>query len=222
MLNFEQPFLFAIFLENGSFLFSRFYLCIMKWIGDRISFHEKNDITTYVIYPERKAWVISLMGAWCAMWLTIGAVMIWSFFVLNLNEAEKIIVVVFMSFWFYYFQRVGRSFLWLLWGKEMLKINLTELVYKKSIRTYGKAIPFFHENIVKMRLTVPEANSLQSVWENSPWVVGGERIEFDYMGKVIRLGRKLDEKDAKLLFQSLIKRVELQQRRRSKSFASDN
>jgi hypothetical protein len=64
---------------------------------------------------------------------------------------------------------------------------------------------------------MPEENSLQSVWENSPWVVGGERIEFDYLGKVIRLGRKINEKDAKLLFQILVKRVELFQRKRAKS-----
>ncbi|MBU2020263.1 MAG: hypothetical protein KJ941_11515 [Bacteroidetes bacterium] len=189
----------------------------MKWIGERISFHEKNDISTFVIYPERKAWALSLMGAWCAMWLTIGIVMTWAFFTLKLTESEQIIVVVFMSFWLYYAQRVGRSFLWMLWGKEMLKINLTELTYKKAIRSYGKAQPYFHENISKIRLSIPEENSIQSVWENSPWVVGGERIEFDYLGKVIRLGRKINEKDAKLLFQILVKRVETFQRKRAKS-----
>ena len=188
----------------------------MKWIGKQISFHEDKDRSTFVINPDRNGWVISLMGAWCAMWLTIGAVMTWAFFVLELTQTEQIIIIVFMSFWFYYAQRVGRSFLWLLWGKEMLKINLTELTYKKSIRSYGKAQPYFHENISKIRLTVPKENSLQAVWENSPWVVAGERIEFDYMGKVVRLGRKLNEKDAKMLFQMLTKRVEAHQRKRAK------
>jgi hypothetical protein len=39
-------------------------------------------------------------------------------------------------------------------------------------------------------------------------VKGGEILEFDYMGKVIRFGRKIDEKDAKLLFNLISKRIE--------------
>lgn len=188
----------------------------MKWIGNRISFNEEKDIATFVIYPEKKGINISLMGAWCAMWLTIGAVMTWAFFTLNFSETEQIITVVFMTFWFYYAQKVGRSFLWMLWGKEMIKINQTELIYKKAIKSYGKAIPYFHENIHKIRMSVPKENSIQTVWESSPWVVGGERIEFDYMGKVIRLGRKIDEKEAKMVFQMITKRVDAHVRKAAK------
>lgn len=188
----------------------------MKMIGHRISFNEDKDIATFVIYPEKKGIYISLMGAWCAMWLTIGIVMTWAFFALQLTETEQIITVVFMTFWAYYAQRVGRSFLWMLWGKEMIKINQTELVYKKAIKNYGKAVPYFHENIQKIRMTMPKENSLQAVWENSPWVVGGERIEFDYLGKVIRLGRMVEEKEAKILFQMMTKRIDQHLRKAAK------
>jgi hypothetical protein len=49
---------------------------------------------------------------------------------------------------------------------------------------------------------------MQAVWEISPWVRGGERIEFEYQGKFIRFGRKLSEKDAKLLFNLVTKRID--------------
>lgn len=185
----------------------------MKWIGNRISFHEDKLKTTFVIYPEKKAWVTALMGAWCAMWLTIGVVMFWASFALGMTETETIITFVFLAFWFYYAQKVGRSFLWMLYGKEMLKINENSLTLKRAIRKYGKATPYFFDNIERIRMSIPKENSIQSVWENSPWVVGGERLEFDYKGKTIRFGRKLPEKEAKMLFQLVTKRVEAKHRK---------
>jgi hypothetical protein len=41
----------------------------------------------------------------------------------------------------------------------------------------------------------------------------GERVEFEYLGKVIRLARKLNDKDAKLLFNVITKKVEDRKRK---------
>ena len=90
----------------------------------------------------------------------------------------------------------------------MIKINETSFTYKKSIKNYGKATPYYLENIKKIRTFQPKDRSLQSVWEASPWVRGGERLEFDYMGKVIRFGRKLEEKEQKLFFNLLTKKID--------------
>ena len=180
----------------------------MKWIGDRISVVEDKNKTTFVIYPEKKAWATGLIGAWCAMWLTIGAVMAWYFWNFELSQQEKIIVVVFMVFWFYYAQKVGRSFLWMMYGREMIKINEAAFSVKRATKKFGKAHSYFLENIDKMKMDTPKTNSFQEAWEKSPWVVGGERIMFEYKGKVIRFGRKLSERDAKLLFNMVTKRIE--------------
>ena len=180
----------------------------MKWIGERVSFSEDKIRTTIVIEPENTYWVKGLMGAWLSMWLTIGAVVIWAYFTLKLTSQEGIILLIFLSFWVYYAVKVARSFFWLLWGKEMIKIDEASLTYKKSIKKYGRAVPYYFENINKMAMSVPEERSIQRVWEASPWIRGGERIEFEYNGKMIRFGRKLNEKDAKLLFQLVTKRME--------------
>lgn len=201
----------------------------MKWIGQRISYIDKDSKTTFVIEPEQVGWVKGAMGAWFAMWLVIGLVMIWAWAsgtIYDLDptddkvptESQKqqlmLITIIFLCFWVYYFQRVGRSFFWLMFGKEMLKVDKISLTIKNSIRGYGRAKEYYLENISKIRIFVPEKNSFQTAWENSPWIRGGERIEFDYMGKTVRVGRKLDEKDAKLLFQVLTKRVEEQLRKK--------
>jgi hypothetical protein len=180
----------------------------MKWIGERISFVEDKNRTTIVIYPENKAWVSGLMGAWVAMWYVIGASVIWYYFTFEMPKQENIIVYVFMTFWVYYAVTVTRAFFWLMWGKELIKINEASLTYKKSVKNYGKAVPYYLENIKKISMSHPKERSIQAAWEASPWVRGGERIEFEYMGKLIRFGRKLEEKEAKLLFNVIVKRIE--------------
>lgn len=180
----------------------------MKWIGKRISFVDEKQRTTIVIYPEDKGWIKALMGAWVAMWLVIGAATGGSFFMFNLPQQQQLILIIFMVFWSYYALKVIRSFAWLMWGKELIKIDEVAVYYKKSVRGYGKSIPYYIENIKKISLAIPEERSLQSAWEASPWVRGGERIEFEYLQKMVRLGRKIEEKDAKLLFNLLTKKIE--------------
>lgn len=185
----------------------------MKWIGERTSFVDDKLKTTIIIDSEKVFWQTALMGAWFFMWLTIGGTMSWSF-TLKLNQQELIIVVIFLVFWAYYAFRVGRQFLWLLWGKEYIKINESALYIKRGIKGYGKAHSYFLENIQKMRTEQPKETSIQAVWESSPWIRGGERLEFDYQGKIVKFGRKLNEKDAKILFNLVTKRIEEQLRRR--------
>lgn len=203
----------------------------MKWIGERISYVDKDDKTTFVIVPEVFGWQRSLMGAWFCMWLVIGGVILWSwlsgyaFEFLDKGDKQyedkrqqiQLVIIVFMVFWTYYFVRVGRAFAWVTAGRELLKVDKISLTVKNSIRGYGKAKEFYLENIEKVRVSVPKENSLQSVWENSSWIRGGERLEFDYMGKTIRFGRKLSGKEAKLLFQVITKRIEDHLRRKGKS-----
>ncbi len=181
----------------------------MKWIGKRISFIDDKDKTTIVIYPEDVVLIKGLMGAWFAMWIAIGALVIWSFFNLKLTNQEQLILWIFLTFWFYYATKVGRSFLWLMWGKELIKIDETAFHYKKSIRNYGKSTPYYLENIQRIKTNEPIERSFQAVWEASPWIMGNERIEFDYLGKTIRFGRKLESKDTQLLFNLIVKKIEL-------------
>jgi hypothetical protein len=100
-----------------------------------------------------------------------------------------------------------------MWGKELVKIDEAAFYYKKSVRNFGKSTPYYLENIKKIELLQPKERSIQTVWEASPWIRGGERIEFEYLGKVIRFGRKLEEKEAKLLFNLVTKRIEERMRK---------
>lgn len=184
------------------------YFCAMKWIGERISFVEDQTKLTVVIYPESGGWVKSVMGAWFAMWMMIGISLTIYYFTTPLEQNLKIALYVFMAFWAYYAVRVGRSFFWILWGKELIKIDEAKFIHKRSVKSYGKARHYLIGNITKIRMYELKEGSFQSIWEASPWVKGGERLEFDYLGKVVRFGRKVSEKDGKILFKLLAKRME--------------
>ena len=56
-------------------------------------------------------------------------------------------------------------------------------------------------------ITLKES-SFQKVYDDSLWVRGSNRIEFEFFKKRISFGRKLDEKDSKMMFQILTKRIE--------------
>ena len=184
----------------------------MKWIGERISFVNEKGRTSIVISPEKSALTSAMLGAWFFMWIAIGVIMIWSFFKLTLSDQEKIIIVVFLVFWAYYAIRVGRVFFWLLWGKEMIRIDEKGVTIKNSVRNYGKSTIYFVENIKNLRINQPKERSIQAVWEKSPWIRGGERLEFDYVGKLVRFGKKLEEKELKVLFNLIHKKIDEQRR----------
>jgi hypothetical protein len=180
----------------------------VKWIGEHISLVEDKSKTTIVIHPHAAGWIKSLMGAWVAMWMAIGATVVWSFFALTLSDKEKIILAVFLTFWIYYAVRVTRTLFWLLWGKELIKMDEIGFHYKRSIRGYGASRPYYYENISKIQLQQPEERSIQAIWEASPWIRGSERIGFEYRGQAVKFGIKLNEKDSKLLFRFVSGKIE--------------
>lgn len=171
----------------------------MKSIGKRISFEDSKAKTTVVIIPERNHTVNTLMGAWLGMWYTIGGVVIWSLLRLPLTNQETIILYIFLAFWLYYAFRISKSYLWLLFGKELLKLNREAFYIKNSFFGYGKMNTYFYGNIKEFGFEVPEVRTMQTAWESSPWVSGGERFEFEYFGKLKKFGRKLNQREAQLL-----------------------
>ena len=92
--------------------------------------------------------------------------------------------------------------------------------YRKKIDIKSKSlsdeeitdlVAFMHaltgKSVTDFRFEIPEVRSLQSAWEASPWISGGERFSFEYFGKIKRFGRKLNQKDSQLLFNLLSNKI---------------
>lgn len=188
----------------------------MKWIGERISFVDKKESASFVIYPPNignKKYIILL---WTILWMLIGGYVFTQFFY-DYSEKEKIALIIFMSFWLYFAVRVIRTLVYLFYGREYIKVDETALRVKTATSKYGKARQFFIENITKFEVPLIKESSFQQSYENSPWVRGTNKIQFEYMGKTYSFGRKLPEKDAKLLFNVITKRISQYLKKKSKS-----
>ena|SRR5690554_78863 len=179
----------------------------MKWIGERISFVDKKDSISFVIYPPKIGRKKILILVWFALWVLIGGYVSAQFFQ-DYTQEEKLALFIFMVFWFYFAMRVLRTILFLFFGKEYIKLDKNSLRIKKATGSYGKSKQYFLENITKLNLIVLKDNSFQKVYDDSAWVRGTNRIEFEYFQKRHSFGRKLEEKDAKMMFQILTKRIE--------------
>lgn len=179
----------------------------MKWIGERISYVDQSDKTTFVITPPKLGFQRYLMLVWLVLWLAIG---IYVSFELNQDyeQQQKIMLIIFLSFWLYFFVRVGRAMLYVFFGREFIKIDEHSLTIKRATGKYGKSQSFLIENITKLQTVELKENSFQAVYEASPWVAGTNKISFKYFEKTFSFGKKLNDKDAKLLFSVLVNRVE--------------
>jgi hypothetical protein len=163
----------------------------MKWISDRVSIKKHSNYTTIVIVPIKNIWTSILLSSWLGMWIMIGIAVVSSFFIFNLNNKEQLILFVFLSFWLYYVIKIGYTYLWIHYGKELVKLDENGINYKRSIFKYGKMHSIFYENVVMIHSHFPKENSFESVWESSPWISGGERISIDTKLKSYKIGRKL-------------------------------
>ena len=186
----------------------------MKWIGERINFVDQKDKLTIVILPPRVGFQRYLMLIWMAFWLFVGVVVMLQFFQ-EYTQKEKLVLFIFMSFWIYFAVRVGRSLLYLFFGREFVKVDENALYVKQATGRYGSSYQYFLENISKFQLVSVKENSFQSTYENAPWVRGTNKLQFEYMGKTRSFGRKLSEKDAEILFKLITKRIEQYLRRKN-------
>lgn len=179
----------------------------MKWIGNRITFVDKNDSISFVIYPPKLGWKKHLVLVWFALFFGVG-VYVSSRFFLDFSKEEKLALFIFMAFWLYFTVRVLRTILYLYFGREYIKLDKTTLRIKAATGEYGKSRQFFIENISKLKLDTLKDTSIQKVYDDSPWVKGTNRISFEYYEKKYAFGRKLENKDAEMMYKTLTRRIE--------------
>ena len=179
----------------------------MKWIGNRTSFVDNKDSLSFVIYPPKLGRKKTFILIWFVLWILIG-VYISSQFLREFSKEEKLALVIFMLFWLYFAIRVFRTILYLYYGREYIKLDDNSLRIKSATGKYGKSIPYFIENITKLSVVPLKEGSFKKVFEDSAWVRGANRIQFEHFQKTYSFGRKLESKDAEMIFKILTKRIE--------------
>lgn len=172
--------------------------------------HEKSS--TIVIMPKRVRWKDILLITWVIGFSFAGLYVIYLLFFGGLNtlevgenydqdirEQQIIYLAIFTGFWIYFEYMTMKVVLWYLFGKELLLIDNDGLTVKRSILSYGKAQRYFNENIKKIWYEKPDNTSMNQYFNNAYWSLGSDVLFLEFKDKKKSFGRRLDDKEAKLL-----------------------
>lgn len=190
-----------------------------KWIGDRISVEDNNEVTTIVIRPIRIWWKEILLTLWVLSFSFVGLFMIYLLFTgfaglryetpptQDEIDNQYIYTVVFIGFWAYFEYKTLKSLLWYRFGKELIRIDRDTFTLKRSILSYGRANKYFFENMKKFHQRKDEKTGFNHYFENAYWAMGTDSLVFEHHGKTKSFGRRLDEKTGRLLMRLIDDRV---------------
>ncbi len=178
----------------------------VKLISEKVSYQSTPQALSFVILGKIERWKESLLVAWCVAWVFCGGIVISEYLASTVRES-RMMYVIFLIFWAYFLWRVGRVTLFRRGGNELIRIEGGELTLKRSIFTFGKSKSYYLENIEGLRIIELDKKSIAYTYENTWWVMGGERIGFDYQGRFVKFGMQLSPKETKQVFELLRRRL---------------
>lgn len=167
----------------------------VKNISERISYKKHPDFITLVISPRLEEKKQLLLSFWFFAWTFCGLVFISQLFFAKTQEFI-ISLIVMISFWAYYEYRIGYVWMWRRKGVELIKLEDGKMTYKRSLRSMGKAYDFYVDNIRNFGFVEIKPTSFGAVMSNSFWVIGGERLRFEYQNKEVKIGIQLSDEEA--------------------------
>ena len=170
----------------------------MKIISNRISIIKKEGLLSIVILPSQDRRKLTLLFLWLMAWTVCGILVFANYF--RISDANaKIFLIVYLSFWAYFEFNIMRAFIWKKFGREKLWIRDGLIHYQKEINKKGKVQEFNADLVSKLRMIELSSGSFADTFNQSYWVKGGERLEFNAQAKVIRLGMQISDEEARLI-----------------------
>jgi hypothetical protein len=174
----------------------------MEYIGKQISIKKKEQELSIVILPSVNKVKRTLLFCWFFLWSASGVVVFTQSFLIH-DENTKAAIIVWLGFWAYFEYKIFTAYMWRKFGMEKIKLRDNQLFYKRDVAGRGKIKVFEYDFIKDFRIIDKKENSFIDNLNNSYWVVGGERIAFDYYGKEIKLGLQLDDQETEGLYKLL-------------------
>ena len=175
----------------------------VKFISDKVSFSVSHKELKVVILGKVERWKETLLLMWLIAWTFCGIAMAAALFNEGYSQDLKIGIAVFLTFWVYYEYRIGRVFLFRKYGNELILIKEGRLYLKRSILTYGKAREYLIDNIRNFKKVEIPKRSISNAYENSFWILGGERLSFQYLDKYASFGVQLNPHETEALYKLL-------------------
>ncbi|HOZ87484.1 MAG TPA: hypothetical protein PL029_06990 [Bacteroidia bacterium] len=170
----------------------------MKVIGKRISILKKDKLLSIVILPTDDNRKLVMMFFWLLAWTVCGLIVLLNYFRMQ-DAGSKLFIIIYLAFWAYFEFSILRAFIWKKFGREKLWIQDNVLRYQREVNKKGKIREFNLDLISRFRIIELSKTKLADTINQSFWVKGGERLEFDAQSRLIRLGMQLSDEEARLV-----------------------
>lgn len=180
----------------------------LSYISNRISYSRSEAGLRLIIIGKIERWKEGILLAWLLAWTFCGLVVMREYY-LNPDQQMRMLLLIFLVFWAYYLWRIGRTWAYRLGGNELIAVDETTLHIKRSTFTFGKSKPYFIANIKDFSLIEIPRRSFAYQFENAWWVLGGERLTFEYQGRAVRFAMQLTDQEASELVKLLKKEINL-------------
>ena len=167
----------------------------MEFISERVSVERQADGLSVVISARLPRAKEALLIAWFLAWLACGIYIAMETARMPTGRMRSFFFA-FMAFWIWFALRIGRVVLWRLKGFELWRLKDGVLTIKDSIFGYGRANEYFVENIQRFGPITVEETSWKWQLNDSFWVIGGERLGFEHVGKKVVMGKGLTSEEA--------------------------
>ncbi len=170
----------------------------MKVIGKRISIVKKDHLISVVILPTDNNKKLMLLFLWLMAWTVCGMIVLVSYFQLK-DANARIYLIVYLSFWAYFEFSILRTFIWKKFGREKLWVKDGVLHYQREINKKGKVREFNLDLVSRLKIIELRPIKFADTVSQSFWVKGGERLEFESQGHLIKLGMQLSDEEARII-----------------------
>jgi hypothetical protein len=172
-----------------------------KFIGKRIAVRRTKGEIEIIITQQIERWQEAMLISWILAWFFCGVVIMANTF--TAGGSMQIMLIVVCSLWLYFFIRILKAYLWRKFGSEIMVMKAGKMTLKNAFGNFGKTEEFNYQHIFKLGLVKRDPGNFFAFLDDSFWVIGGERIGFNYSNSKIRIGKQLSLKDAELLIRVL-------------------
>ena len=176
-----------------------------KSIGNRITISQQEKETIIRIDGTIEGWMNHALLGWLVMWTIVGGYVAYFAFWGGAEEDQKFFFITYLLFWFYFEVKAFYSWIFRVSGFELIKITPDAWYIKRSVLSFGKVTRYVKENVKELNRVENDRKSVTSAFNKSFWVMGNERISFDYIGKKVGVGMHLVDKDRDALLMFLRK-----------------
>ncbi len=184
----------------------------MEFISERISVERKDDGLSVVISARLPRSKEAMLIAWFVAWLACGVYIMTELGQMPAGRMRSFFIA-FLAFWTWFALRIGRVVLWRLKGFELLRVKGGVFTIKDSILGYGRANEYFTANIQRFGPIAIDERSWKWQLNDSFWVIGGERLGFEHLGKKVAFGKGLTKEEALRLVPALDKALRTSRRK---------